>query len=163
MIVGNIATGKSTFAKKLSHKLTIKVIHLDNLFFRPNCEFTPKEEWHNIVRTLADKDEWIIDGNYPNTLNIRAERADTIIIFDFPRYLSYFYFIKRNILKYFTKSIETDRSQFNCERVSFNTLKRIWIFKYKTQKYYSDFYQMGNKNILVFKKQTDAYQYLNSL
>jgi len=163
MVVGNMATGKSTFAKKLQQKLGIDTIHLDALFFRPNCEFTPKEEWHEIVKSLAEKDNWIIDGNYPNTLNIRAEKADTILIFNYSRWLCYRNFIKRNILNYFTKELPNDRPKYKCDKLSFKSLKRIWIFKSKTIKYYSDFYKMEDKNIYVFNSPKDADLFFNSI
>ena len=50
LIIGNGGSGKSTFAKKLHKKLNLELIHLDNLFWKPNWVQTPKLEWHNVVQ-----------------------------------------------------------------------------------------------------------------
>lgn len=40
-------------------------------------------KWVKTVKSLADKPKWIIDGNYGRTMDIRIEKADTIIYLDF--------------------------------------------------------------------------------
>lgn len=36
-----------------------------------------------IVQKLSRKESWIIDGNYSGSLDIRIEKADTIIYLDY--------------------------------------------------------------------------------
>jgi len=79
MIIGCCGAGKSTLARRL-HKVTnLPLYHLDQYYWKENWAETPKEEWEPIVKELASKEEWIIDGNYGGTFQPRMDRADTII------------------------------------------------------------------------------------
>ena len=42
ILIGWGGSGKSTFSRKLSNKLNIKVFHLDALMWKPNWEVTDK-------------------------------------------------------------------------------------------------------------------------
>jgi adenylate kinase family enzyme len=44
------------------------------------------------------RDEWIIDGNYSRTLDIRLRRADAAIMLDFSRALCLYRAVKRALL-----------------------------------------------------------------
>jgi adenylate kinase family enzyme len=78
-------SGKSTFARELGQRLGLPVTHLDALYWRPGWVAPPLEEWRAQVRQVAERDSWIIDGNYSDTIDLRFARADTIIFLDLPR------------------------------------------------------------------------------
>lgn len=156
MVIGNISAGKSTFARRLHQLTKIELIHLDEKFFKPNCGFPPKEEWIEYVQSIIQKDEWIIDGNYPNTLNIRAERADSIFLIDPSLFECYFNLIKRNI-------INMQNREQKCDKLDLKTIKRIWKFKSKRHKYYSEIFSMSNKSIYHFKSLAEANQFIKSV
>ena len=82
MIVGCGGAGKSTFAAKLGELTGLPVYHLDRYFWR-DWQETPEKEWTDKVTELASGDRWIIDGNYSATMEIRLERADTLIWLDY--------------------------------------------------------------------------------
>ena len=84
MIIGCCGSGKSTIAREL-HKITgIPLYHLDQYYWKPNWTETPNEQWEEIVTDLSNKENWIIDGNYGGTWDIRFARANTIIYMDIP-------------------------------------------------------------------------------
>lgn len=83
MIIGCCGSGKSTLSRRLHQVTNLPLHHLDQYYFKPNWEVTPKEEWKEIVTELANKDQWIIDGNYGGTMEVRFERADTIVYMDY--------------------------------------------------------------------------------
>ncbi len=83
MIIGCCGAGKSTFSKRLSQLTGLEVIHLDQYYWKPNWEESDKEEWTDLVKKLAGKPQWIMDGNYGGTMDIRMARADTIIYLDY--------------------------------------------------------------------------------
>lgn len=102
MIIGCCGAGKSTFARRL-HKVTnLPLHHLDQYYWKENWTETPKEEWEPIVAELANKEEWIIDGNYGGTFNPRIERADTIIYLKYNT-LQCLYRVTKRIVKYHGK------------------------------------------------------------
>ena len=78
VLIGSGGSGKSTLAKQLGEKLKINVYHLDALFWKPNWVGVPKDEQRMIQKDLVKRQEWIIDGNYGGTMEIRLNAADTI-------------------------------------------------------------------------------------
>jgi adenylate kinase family enzyme len=98
VIIGPTAAGKSTLASKLSPLLDIPVYHLDALYWRPGRVPTPPGEWNAFVHGIVAEDEWIIDGNFTQTLPERMEAADTIIFLDLPRSLCAAAVTRRRIL-----------------------------------------------------------------
>ena len=98
MIIGCGGAGKSTFAKAL-HKVTgLPLIHLDRIYWNPNWQGTEQTEWEAIVKEIAAKPEWIIDGNYSRTMDIRIQQADTIIFLNRSRWRCLYRAIKRTII-----------------------------------------------------------------
>jgi len=82
-VIGPGGAGKSTFARRLGERTGLPVIHLDELYWRPGWVATPDDEWRETVTRLAAGDEWILDGNYSRTLDVRARAADTVLLFDY--------------------------------------------------------------------------------
>lgn len=76
--------GKSTFAKQLGEKLHIPVTHLDALFWKPNWVEASLEEFSEAQKQIVQQKQWIIEGNYSNTYDIREPHADTIIYLELP-------------------------------------------------------------------------------
>ena len=62
----------------------LPVIHLDVHFWKPGWVEPSEEEWREKQRGLLTSDEWIVDGNYHATLDVRLERADTVVFLDTP-------------------------------------------------------------------------------
>ena len=60
------------------------LIHLDLLYWKPGWSNPTAEEWKEKQREALAGDAWIADGNYPETLPFRLERADTIVVLDTP-------------------------------------------------------------------------------
>lgn len=96
-LIGSGGSGKSTLARKLGDVTQLPVYHLDALHWKPRWIPTPEDEWHQFQQELTQKDEWIIDGNYGRTLDIRLAEADTIIFFDLSRWITTYRIIKRRI------------------------------------------------------------------
>ncbi|PPK88506.1 adenylate kinase family enzyme [Neolewinella xylanilytica] len=100
LIIGSGGAGKSTLAGQL-HALTgIEVIHLDQHYWQPDWVETEKREWEEKVAALAARDSWIMDGNYGGTLDLRIERADTVIFLDRSRWRCLYRVMKRLAISY---------------------------------------------------------------
>lgn len=126
MIIGSGGAGKSTMARELGQKLNLPVFHLDVVNWRPNWEIVPREQQIEIQKELVKQEKWIIDGNYGGTMDIRLERADTIIFLDFPRTLCLYRAIKRRF-QYRNKT-RPDMREGNKERFDLEFYKWIWNF-----------------------------------
>src|SRR5262245_32584770 len=85
LVVGCAGAGKTTFSRRLAAMLKLPVVHLDRHFWRPQWQLPDMQEWRETLTTLAAGPEWIMDGNYSGTFDLRMPRADTVIWLDFSR------------------------------------------------------------------------------
>lgn len=122
-IIGSSGSGKSTFAKELSHTLHLPLFHLDSLYWKPNWEKTEKDAWIALQENLVQKSKWIIDGNYNSTLDIRICAADTIFFLNYSRITC----ISGVLRRYLTRKRADDISGCR-ERLSLAFL--LWIWNY---------------------------------
>ncbi|MCA9917569.1 MAG: hypothetical protein KC445_06420 [Anaerolineales bacterium] len=97
LILGSSGSGKSTLARQLGLKLELPVIHLDRHFWHPGWVGTPTPEWRNMVHRLVQRDIWIMDGNYRETLDMRLEAADSVVFLDLPPWICAMRAIKRRV------------------------------------------------------------------
>jgi len=83
-IIGCSGSGKSTLARRMGELLSLSVIHLDQHFWQPGWQATPKELWREKVKELVSGERWIVDGNYRSSMDLRLPRSDTIVFLDYP-------------------------------------------------------------------------------
>ena len=83
LIIGSAGAGKTTFARKLSLKLNLPLVHLDKLYWRDNWQHLSKDEFDPLLQKELEKSEWIIDGNFNRTIPHRLKYCDTVFFFDF--------------------------------------------------------------------------------
>jgi adenylate kinase family enzyme len=84
VVTGLAGAGKSTFSRALSAKTGLPLIILDVHYWKPGWVEPSEDEWRENQRGLLTGDEWIADGNYHATLDLRLERADTVVFLDTP-------------------------------------------------------------------------------
>ncbi len=84
VVTGLPGSGKSTFALALAARTGLPVIHLDLFFWKPGWVAPSEAEWREKQREVLAGDAWLVDGNYPETLDLRLERADTVVVLDVP-------------------------------------------------------------------------------
>jgi adenylate kinase family enzyme len=84
MIIGCPGSGKSTFARGLAAKTGLPLYYLDMMYWNPDRTTKPKDEFRAAHRETVALPEWIIDGNYGSTLEVRMEACDTVIFLDYP-------------------------------------------------------------------------------
>jgi adenylate kinase family enzyme len=82
LVLGSPGAGKTTFARRLAERLPLPVIHLDCYYWRSGWRASEEVEWREKVKALAIAPDWIMEGNYSNTFDIRMPRADTLIWLD---------------------------------------------------------------------------------
>jgi adenylate kinase family enzyme len=126
LVVGCAGAGKTTFARRLGDKLKLPVVHLDFRFWRPDCQAPEHETWREQVVALAAQPEWIMDGNYSSTYDIRMPRADSLVWLDYPRRVC----MRRVVLR-MIKGYGRTRPDLpsNCpERLNLEFLRFVWSF-----------------------------------
>src|SRR4029078_10154285 len=86
-VTGLSGSGKSTFPLALAAKTGLPVIHLDLHFWKPGWVAPSETEWREKQTEVLAGDAWIADGNYHETLDLRIELADTVVVLDLPWWL----------------------------------------------------------------------------
>src|SRR3989338_536870 len=127
LIIGSPGSGKSTFANKLGNILNRKIIHLDKLYYKSGWIAVPKNKWQEIVKNLLLKEQWIMDGNYRGTIDMRLEVADTVILFDFNKFLCLY----RVFIRSRNKNQPFDKAEGNNNKLSWDLIKKITTFPKK--------------------------------
>jgi len=167
LVIGCPGTGKSTFSKQLGDILNIQVIHLDKHFWKPGWVESTKEEWNETVIKLISKDKWIIDGNYSNTLRLRADAANEILCFDYSSVFCTYRIFKR-IIKTKLKLEPRHEMAEGCPEKWFDWefIKFTWNFNKKirpvTIRILNEL-NFNKKRVTIFKNANEAKYYLSSL
>ena len=121
-MIGSPGAGKSRFAQRLAAFTGLPLTHLDEAYWLPN--WTRRHSatgWQDAVREMVARDEWILDGNYPSTLRIRAARADHAIVLAPPRILCLYRVLVRAWL-----NRRPDNGVLEREPLDWTFVKRVW-------------------------------------
>lgn len=97
LVVGCPGSGKSAIAAKLARERNLPLIHLDRLGWNPNWARRPFREFRSLVADTVPQPYWIIDGNSPNTLDLRATRADLVLWVRAPAHICVWRLLTRTI------------------------------------------------------------------
>lgn len=129
LVIGSPGAGKSTLARRLSERLGLPLIHLDGEYFGPGWTIPPRPEWRERVQALAARPEWIMDGNYASTFDIRIPRATTVVWLDLPRWrcvLAVLWRVARNYGR-----TRPDLGIAGPERFDWSFMRWIWSYPEK--------------------------------
>ena len=163
MLIGSGGAGKSTLARKMGAILNLPVHHLDRLHWQPNWTATPKEEWQEIQTDLCAEEEWIIDGNYGGTMDIRLAACDTVVFLDLSRWLCIFRALKRSMVHSGKRSPDMAEG---CDE-HFDLVFLRWIWEYPAIKRPWILQQLAamknDKHVFVLKTRKEIDRFLQSL
>lgn len=162
IVIGSPGSGKSTFSRKLAEITGIPLIHLDKEFWNYGWVETPRDEWIKKQESLILEDAWIVDGNYGGTMDIRVKKADTVICFQLNRMVCILSYLKRVITN--INKIRPDMPEGCPEKFDFKFMKYIWNFpKTSGRKNFERLERSSDKNIIIFKKRSQANMYLREI
>lgn len=83
IIIGCPGSGKSTFSKALHDKTRIPLFHLDMMFWNADRTTVEKSVFRKRLSNVLQLNQWIIDGNYQSTMELRLQECDTIFFLDY--------------------------------------------------------------------------------
>ena len=84
IVIGCPGSGKTTFAEKLNKLTGLPLYYLDAVWHKPDKTHIPREEFDQRITEIFATPEWIIDGNYNRTIEMRLKECDTVFLFDLP-------------------------------------------------------------------------------
>ena len=84
IVIGSPGSGKSTFAKKLHKATALPLFHLDMLYWNADKTTVEKPVFRQRLDQVLRREEWILDGNYASTMEMRLAACDTVFFLDYP-------------------------------------------------------------------------------
>jgi adenylate kinase family enzyme len=164
LVIGSSGAGKSTFARRLHEATEIKLIHLDKIYWQPNwVEPSDKTVWGEGLKNYLQEDEWIIDGNYSGTLEMRMQFSDTVIFLDIPNYICVYRILKRTLL--YRKRGRPDMAEGCRERLSWEFLRLTWNYPIRSKPKVEALLKRfeNEKNIIRLKSNTEVENFFRTL
>ena len=157
IIIGCPGAGKSTFARKLKEKTGLPLFYLDMIWHKADGTNISRDEFDGKIKEIMKKEQWILDGNYIRTLEMRLKECDTVFLLDYPLELC---------LEGAASRIGKERpdmpwveSEFDLEFRQFivdfpkDSLPKIYELLKKYEK---------EKELHIFRKREDAEEYLRT-
>ncbi len=158
IVIGCPGSGKTTFAEKLQKCTNLPLYYLDAIWHKPDKTHIPREEFDSRISEIFKTHEWIIDGNYSRTIEMRLEECDTVFLFDLPTEVCLQGAIDRlgkgrYDIPWIEKELDSEFESF-IKEFSKETLPEIYelLDKYKNE-----------KNIVIFKTRSEADEYLKAM
>lgn len=163
LIIGCPGSGKTTFARQLSMKIKLPVIHLDFFYHDSNYDYdSNKVAWDTYIHKATQESEWIMDGNYNRTMALRMERADTIFLFDLPGLVPLWRVVKRRIMLHGKE--RPDMPKDWQEKFNLKFFKMVLSFNRQYRPSIRDLLdKQDGKTIILFNHSNESTRYLESL
>lgn len=131
-IIGNIASGKTRLANKLSKKYKISVTHVDSIQFDQKLNIKNQELTRLALNDIQKNNQWIIDGYGPlDLLEKRFQQADQIIFLDPPVIFNFFWLTYRMIKIIFKPRLELP---LGSTELNWKHIKKMYLTVWKIHK-----------------------------
>ena len=158
IIIGCPGSGKSTFARALSLKTKLPLYHLDLMYWNSDKTIVEKEIFRQRLNDVLKKEEWIIDGNYASTMDLRMSTCDTVFFLDYPEEVCLEGIISRrgkprNDMPWI-EPIDNDDEEFVNFVKNYNRESRPAVLEILNR--------YSHKNIIIFKNRNEADEYIKS-
>lgn len=96
LVLGSIASGKTTLSRRLASVYLLPIIHVDELEFNSDLTKKPIEEIRVALTKAVSGSAWILDGFGPlDRLPVHIKMATVIVFIDSPFYLNLLWLVKR--------------------------------------------------------------------
>lgn len=152
LVIGCSGAGKSTLSKQLASITGLPLVHLDKLYWKPGWQACAKEEIDQKIIAALSAPEWIIDGNFNRTLEMRLKKCDTVIFMDYSRFACLMGCLVRRIVN--NGKTRDDMGEGCVERLDWSFIKYIWSFrKTRAPQYRILLKDYGNKGVSVITLQ----------
>lgn len=158
IVIGCPGSGKTTFAEKLNKITGLPLYYLDAIWHKLDKTHIPREEFDRRLLEILATDEWIIDGEYGRTVEMRLKECDTVFLFDLPAEVCLQGVTnrlgkKRYEMPWIEKELDPEFETYIKDFAN-DSLPRLYelIEKYGTE-----------KQVIIFKSRKEADDFLNKM
>ena len=81
-VIGTSSSGKSTLSKRIARALDIPYIEIDRIYWGPNWTEPSDEEFLPKLEAAIDQPNWVLDGNYSRSNQIKWRNVEIIVWVD---------------------------------------------------------------------------------
>lgn len=152
LIIGSVASGKSTLARKLSNKFNVKSYEIDSIVHDDVNNIKRKnEDQQKIIEKIDNQNEWIIEGTLRRNLYNLLEMADNIIYVDTPLIIRK----KRIFTRYIRQKLGIEKCGY---KPSYKMLKNMytWTKEFESKrKDFEDVLKKYQEKLIVVKNSND--------
>ena len=157
IVIGSPGAGKSTLSRQLRDKTGLPLYYLDMIWHLPDKTNITKDEFDEKLAEILKTDNWIIDGNYGRTIEMRLKCCDTVFLLDYPLEVCLEgakarVGIKREEIPWVEEELDEEFRQWI---IDFPKTSLPQIYRLLEQ------YREG-KEIHIFRSRNDAKQYLDN-
>lgn len=115
-VVGTSGSGKTFLSRVIAHRLNFIHIEMDELYWNKDWQPTPDDVFVRNIQKLLRDDEWVLDGNYSVTDDVKFARAQLVVWIDLPWYQTVFRVITRTV-----RRVVKNEVLWNANKESFRT------------------------------------------
>lgn len=161
-IVGSVASGKTTLAKKISLKYNIPYYEKDNIVWERTANGDKKrtsEERDALFQQIIESDNWIVEGSPRKSLRESFEVCDYIIVLNEKTIIRLVRVLKRWILQRIGKEKYNSKPTL---KFLFYNIK--WVFEFNRTKktLFNDLSRYGTK-CKFFIHSKDALAFIQNI
>ena len=163
IIIGCGGSGKSTLARQLGEKTGLPVVHLDRIWWAPgNWKHRDRVEFDELLKVEIEKPQWIMDGNYNRTIELRLEKCDTVVYLDMPRIVCLKNWIGRVIKNW--GHARADMAEGCAEWFDPEMAKWIWNFnKQNRSRYHKMLNELEGKQVYILKNRREVSAFFSKV
>ena len=159
IVIGCPGSGKSVLSRALHDITGLPLYHIDMICWHEDKTFLSREELIEKINEIGAADEWIMDGNYGATMELRMSLCDTVIFLDYPTEICLEGIMARRgkprpDMPWIESADEIDEEFVESVR-NYNTVNRPAVME--RLKKFSD------RNIIILKSRAEADEFLESL
>ena len=158
--MGSGGAGKTTFARELSRRTGLPLVHLDHLYWSPGWVETPSDVWREVLRQRLTAQTWIADGNYAGTFDVRFSKADTIIVLAPSKWTCVTRVLRRTITNH-GRSVQAEGCP---ERFDLKFVKWVWRYQSNSRPLLDEAIRAygGAATVIELRSQRDVKRFLAS-
>ncbi len=131
LVIGPSGAGKSWLSSRIGERLGLPVVHLDREYWGPGWTAPDPAAWRAHVARLAAGNDWVMDGGYTSSMDLRLPRAQLVICLDLPRHIYFPQALARTARFY--GRVRPDMGPGNPERFDL-TFFRDWVWAYPARR-----------------------------
>jgi adenylate kinase family enzyme len=160
LIIGCPGSGKTYLSRDVAKATGLPLVHLDKIYHDKAFNYhIDTDIWRARIQQELDKPEWIIEGNYTSSLDMRLPPADMVIFLDYARNITLYRAVKRQ--RKYRNTPRDDMPEGWKEQLNRQFLKSIVTFRKVQRPIVLDLLKKNakGKEIVILKnpKATKAY------